>query len=136
MRKLYQQQTWFFLLLCIGMAGCAGTNPIKAAETTQQRAYASYGTFVIAQEKAADVVEQTSLPNSVKLRIIRAEERAKPVADRGPALIEAVDTAVTEAREGETTEDRVVNVTTNLNRWINDIVPLVNDLLTTIRGAE
>ena len=135
MRKLDYRYAWLLLLLT-ALAGCQSANPIAAAETPEQRAYAAYGTFVIAQETAADLVEDTSIPRGVKLRIIAAEERAKPVADSlldaymGFLIIKA------EFEAGETSEQRFLSATRELDDWVTQLAPLVAELLRNVKGAN
>lgn len=129
------RQLWL-LLFAVALAGCQTANPIGAAETSGQRAYAAYGTFVIFQEKAADLAEQPGIPNGVKLRIIAAEERAKPVAD---SLLDAyTEFLVVRAQfdAGQTTQDKVLIASTNLNDWVTRLLPLVNELVRNVKGAE
>lgn len=135
MRKLDYRYAWLMLWL-FALAGCQSANPMKAAETPEQRAYAAYGTFVIAQETAADLVEDASIPDGVRLRIIQAEERAKPVADSlldaymGFLVIKA------EFEANETTEARFIAASRELDDWVTQLAPLINDLLRNIRGAK
>ncbi len=135
MRKLDYRYAWLMLWL-FALAGCQGANPIKAAETPEQRAYAAYGTFVIAQETAADLVEDASIPDGVRLRIIQAEERAKPVAD---SLLDAYMGFLIVKAEfdaGETTEQRLVTAANELDDWVTQLAPLISELLRNIRGAR
>lgn len=141
MRRFNPQAMWAFAILfwmvpLLFIAGCQNANPVKAAETTEQRAYASYGTFVIFQEKAADLVEQPGLSNGVKLRIINAEAAAKPVADN---LLDAyTEFLVIKAQfdAGETTQDKLVIASNNLDGWVTQLAPLVNELIRNLKGAE
>lgn len=135
MRQLDFRVAWI-LLWVVALAGCQTANPIKEAETPEQRAYAAYGTFVIAQEKAADLAENAAIPRGARLRIIEAEERAKPVADD---LLDAyLEFLVIKAEfdAGQTSEERFVTAANSLNDWINRLVPLVNELIRNIKGAE
>lgn len=131
-----QYQAFFILLLLVGLQGCAGSNPIAAAETNEQRAYAAYGTFVIMQEKAADLVEQTNLSSGVKLRIIGAEERAKPVAD---SLLDAYTQYLVvraEYEAGQTSEEKFIIAANSLDNWVTQLVPLLNELIRNVKGVE
>ena len=135
MRKLDYRYAWLTLWL-FALAGCQGANPIKAAETPEQRAYAAYGTFVIAQETAADLVEDASIPDGVRLRIITAEERAKPVAD---SLLDAyMEFLIIKAEfdAGETSEQRLIIASNELDDWVTQLAPLVGELLRNIKGAN
>jgi hypothetical protein len=135
MRKLDYRYAWLMLWL-FALAGCQSANPIAAAETPEQRAYAAYGTFVIAQETAADLVEQDTIPRGVRLRIIQAEERAKPVADSlldaymGFLIIKA------EFDAGDTSESRLAAAANELDDWVTQLAPLINELLRNIKGAR
>ena len=137
MRKLNYQVAWLILVAqVLFLTACQSANPVGAADTAEQRAYAAYGTFVIFQEKAADLAEQPELSRSMKLRIINAEAAAKPVAE---SLLDAyTEFLVVKAQfdAGETTEDRVVIASNNLNNWITRLAPLVNELIRNVKGAE
>jgi hypothetical protein len=135
MRKLDYRYA-LLLLWLTALAGCQSANPMRAAETPEQRAYAAYGTFVIAQETAADLVEQQSIPRGVRLRIVQAEERAKPVAD---SLLDAYTEFLIVKAEfdaGDTSEQRLVIAAESLDDWVTQLAPLVADLLRNIKGAE
>jgi hypothetical protein len=135
MRALDYRVAWV-LLCAFALAGCQGANPIKAAETNEQRAYAAYGTFVLVQEKAADLVEQPNIPRNVKLRIIGAEERAKPVAD---SLLDAYTEFLivrAEFEAGQTSEERFIIAANSLDNWVTQLVPLLNELIRNVKGAE
>ena len=135
MRKLDYRYAGFLLWL-FALAGCQSANPIGAAETSEQRAYAAYGTFVIAQETAADLVEQQNIPRGVRLRIIQAEERAKPVAD---SLLDAYTEFLIVKAEfdaGDTSEQRLIVASNNLDGWITQLAPLIAELFRNIKGAE
>lgn len=135
MRKLDYRYAWLLLWL-VALSGCQSANPMRAAETPEQRAYAAYGTFVIAQETAADLVEQQNIPRGVRLRIIQAEERAKPVAD---SLLDAYTEYLiikAEFDAGDTSEQRLVIAANNLDDWVTQLAPLVAELLRNVKGAR
>jgi hypothetical protein len=141
MRKLTPQAMWLYAVVIwmavpLIMTGCASSNPIKAADTAEQKAYAAYGTFVIFQEKAVDLAELDTVSNSIKLRIIDAENRAKPVADSLLDAINEYNVIRAEVDAGETSSDRLVVVSNNLNSWINRLMPLVNELVRNVKGAR
>ena len=136
MRKLDYRYAWLLLCFSALLQGCANTNPVAAADTPEQRAYAAYGTFVIAQETAADLVEDASIPDGVRLRIISAEERAKPVAD---SLLDAYTEYLiikAEFDEGRTGDQRLIIAANNLDDWVTQLAPLVAELLRNIKGAN
>lgn len=138
MRQLLYNRylSFYVLLLLVGLQGCASVNPIAAAETAEQRAYAAYGTFVIFQEKAVDLVGEESISSDVRLRIIAAEERAKPVAD---SLLDAyVEFLAVKAEfnAGNTGQGSLVAAANSLDDWITRLAPMVNELIRTLQGAE
>lgn len=127
---------FYCLLLLIGLQGCAASNPLAQAETVEQKAYAAYGTFVIAEEQAAKLVSSGQLNNSQIIAIGKADERAKAVVDD---LLEAVlefEAIKAEFEEFGSGEQRYVNAMNNLNNWTGRLVPLINNLLAAVRGAE
>lgn len=129
-----QYFAFFTLLLLIGLQGCASSNPVARAETVEQKAYAAYGSFVIAQEQAAKLVSSGQLSNSSIIRIGQAEERAKGVADSLiPAVLEFQEVKA-EFEAGGTGESRFVSAMNNLNNWAERLLPLVNNLLAAAKG--
>ena len=125
------------LMLVVALAGCKAANPIAAAETPEQRAYAAYGTFVIFQEKAADIVEDQTLSRNIRLSVAQAEQRARPVAESLIATyVEFIEVKAEFDAGDPTAEARLVQVSTSLNDWVNRLAPLINELVRNVRGAE
>lgn len=135
-RKIF---TLYFLSLLVAvgaMQGCTSANPIKAAETNEQRAYAIYGTFVIFSEKAADLAENPSLPRNVRLSLVEAEEDASPIVDGMLEVFAEYQVIEAEFKAGMTTEERFLTVANNLNSWVNRVAPLVNRLVARVEEAR
>lgn len=59
------------------LAACA----VRTAETPAQKAFALYGTFVVAEEAAAALIADPALPAAVRQGIRTADAVAKPLAD-------------------------------------------------------
>ncbi len=91
MKKLFPFLSLWTGLLLLG--ACAG-NPLSFAKTTEQRAWALYGTYVVHQEQAAALVQNPAVPEDVKARIRAADKVAHPIAE---ALFESAS-AVIETR--------------------------------------
>ena len=127
---------FYCLLLLVGLQGCAASNPLAQAETVEQKAYAAYGSFVIAEEQAAQLVESGQLSNSAIIRIGRADERAKDVVDDLLAAVLEFEEIKAEFEAGGTGEARYVAAMNNLNNWTERLLPLVNNLLAAVKGAE
>ena len=130
---------WFmfcWVWIASGIYACTTINPISKAETIEQKAYATYGTFVIFEEQAAKLVSSGTLPDNVSLAIIEADERAKGVAD---SLLDATMEFIkikSQLAAGETTQEQLDIAVANLDSWINRAVPLINSLGTAVEGAN
>ena len=118
------------------MAACLFTHPVTRADTVDQRAYAAYGTYVIFVEKAAHLVERPDIPISMKLQLIEAEERASPVATGLLRTVREYETLRATIVIGVVTEERLVVVSSQLNHWVNRLLPLIDNLIRTVRGAS
>lgn len=127
---------FYCLLLLIGLQGCAASNPLAQAETVEQKAYAAYGSFVIAEEQAAKLISSGQLNNSQTIAIGRADERAKAVVDDLLAAVLEFEEIKAEFGEFGSGEQRYVNAMNSLNNWTERLVPLINNLLAAVRGAE
>lgn len=116
----------FPLVLVLGFlaVACESINPVGAAETLEQRAYAAYGTYVIFAEKAADLAENEALPDSVRLGLVTAEERTSPVIE---SLLNAVD-------EMNTLNNSITRA--SLDAWVERALPLIADLVRSVKGAQ
>jgi hypothetical protein len=134
--KTRQLFAFYCLLLLIGLQGCASSNPLAQAETVEQKAYAAYGSFVIAEEQAAKLVSSGQLNNSQIIAIGRADERAKAVVDDLIAAVLEFEEIQEEFRKFGTGEQRYINAMNSLNNWTERLVPLINNLLSAVRGAE
>lgn len=135
MRNLnYWQALWLSLcLLALSGAACQQINPVGAADTVEQKAFALYGTYVIFAEKAADLAERPEVSNSVKLRLIQAEERASPVVD---SMLEAVAEVEEIRAELNASDDRLATALVSLNDWVTRVGPLIDELIREVRGAS
>lgn len=70
-----------FLVLFLASCSTTPVDIMDSAETVPQRAGATYGLWVIAQETAADIVVLPETPDSVVFAIADAEARVKPMVD-------------------------------------------------------
>ncbi len=127
---------FYCLLLLIGLQGCAASNPLAQAETVEQKAYAAYGSFVIAEEQAAKLVSSGQLTNSQKIAIGRADGRAKAIVDDLLVAVLEFEAIKAEYEEFGTGESRYIGSMNRLNNWTERLVPLINNLLAVLRGAE
>lgn len=69
----------------MALPGCSNS-PVQEAESFEQKAFALYGTYVIFQEKSAELVQDSATPENVKQGLRDADKIAYPLAE---SLIEA-----------------------------------------------
>jgi hypothetical protein len=121
------------LLLALMMQGCATlTGPTDAAETVEQKAFALYGTYVVFEERAADLIRNPDVPNEAKQAIQDAAVPAKPVAD---SVLELVLAAEGVSDEFEDSEDDLLLVSMRLEAWIAEFEPLLASLIAAVGDA-
>jgi hypothetical protein len=70
--------------IAVALSGCAG-------QTVEQKAFETYGTFVVAEEAAAALIQDPDVPEQAKVAIQLADSLAKPAAD---TLLEAALKAI------------------------------------------
>ncbi len=130
------------------LAGCP-TNPVKQAETFEQKSYALYGTYVIFQGKAAELVQDAATPERVKQGLRDADKVAYPVAESLVDAATAVDDIraiidMCEALEAPevnpactpTNEQRLANAINNLSTIYFRAQPIILNLVATVKGTK
>lgn len=123
------------LVAVVGLTGCKSLNPVRAAETSEQRAYALYGSFIVYEEAATKLIQDPEVPESLKDGIRELDSVTKPVAD---SLIDAAVTVLqirAEVAAGETDRERLIIAIENLDRYINEAAPRIKALGTAVREA-
>jgi hypothetical protein len=128
------------------LVGCT-VNPMKEAETSEQKAYALYGVYVISQGKAAALFQDPSVPEKAKQALKIANDRSYPVAE---GLVDAAN-EVSEIRflldqcpkaptpEPEcvpTNELRLTNAVKNLSTIYFQAQPILLNLVAAVKGAK
>lgn len=116
-------------------ASCA-YNPVAAAKTPEQKAFAIYGEFVVFEEAAAKVASNPTTPATVLASIKSADARAKPVMDSTLSAALEVVSIEQQIAAGSTTQDKLVIATANLQSWVDQGTPLVNNLVSAVKGAK
>ena len=137
---LRTQHYWFFAVMLmlasfVVLQACA-SNPISTAKTAEQKAFATYGTFVVFEEQAAALVADQNIPVDVKKGIQEADAKAKPVAD---SLLAASMQAISMRKafeNNETTVDKLQTAVDNLDRWITESRPLIEGLVEAVEGGK
>lgn len=122
-------------------------NPVKEAETFEQKAYALYGTYVIFQGKAAELVQDAAVSDRIKTALREADRVSYPVAE---GLVDAAGevSAIKDLLEqcGEaiepdptcvpTQEQRLANALTNLSTIYFSAQPVLLNLVSVVKGAK
>lgn len=128
----------------MGLAACNGSKnnpdapasssiPSAVAQTPEQHAYALYGEFVVAEEVAATVSEHPATPQEVREKIAEFDAKAKPIADKTLAAAREVMLIRAQIRQGLSTEEKLATAVANLDKWVKDLKPKVEDLVGSIQ---
>lgn len=121
------------ILLLLAVSACT-LNPVRHAETVEQKAYALYGTFVIFEEQAAALIKNPSIPADFKKELKKADGVAKPMAD---SLLDAtlgIAQVREELKRGDTTEAKLKIAIENLDRTIVRTEPAIRNLVQLVRS--
>lgn len=132
------------VLATLLLAGCAASNPIKPAMESRRPelvAFALEGSYTIVQGKALEFAQDPGTPQSARDVIARVDAKANPILDATkPLALEAA--AVRKevatcggAPECSTKEDKLVALMKQLDGLIDEVAPLINDLLAAITGG-
>jgi len=127
---------WLVWAVMVVAAGCASINPMAAADTAEQRAFAAYGMFVVFSESAADLVESGQLSDNSALRIINAEDDAKTGMDSVVGALEEYNEIRAQIDSGETTADRLDIVVRNLDDWVDNVSPILSSFVSIVREEQ
>lgn len=136
-------------LLAVVVLSACSLNPIKEAETFEQKAYALYGTYVIFQGKAAELVRDSAVSDRVKTALREADRVSYPVAE---GLVDAAG-EVTRIRDildecedlelpetnpvcTPSNERRLANALTNLSTIYFSAQPVLLNLVSVVKGAK
>lgn len=120
----------------MALSACGSLNPVSRAETASQKTYALYGTFVVFEEQAAQIAQDSNVSLEVKRSLAAADAVAKPVMDKSVDLALTVDGIREDLAEGNSTEELLVIATENLMKWYLDAVPKVQALVAAVRGVR
>lgn len=122
--------------IALSAVGCASINPVASAKTLEQKVYATYGSFVVFEVQAAEVIKSPDVPPEVKALIRQADAAAKPAAD---AMFDAAVELIkikSDLEAGQSTEERVLIATQNLNKWYLEAEPRITALVTAVKEVS
>lgn len=126
---------------------CTGINPVKQAETFEQKAFALYGTYVVFQGKAAELVQEPAVPQDVKDSLRAADRVSYPAAE---SLVDAamevgeIRTILNRCSEAPvpddtcvpTNEQRLANAINNLSAIYFRSQPVILNLVAVVKRAK
>ena len=119
----------FLTFALLAISACSTFDPVKHAETLEQKGYAAYGTFVIYEEQGAKLIADPAVSDNIKSSIQRADAVAKPAADAARDATLEVSRVKKAFEAAETTEDTLVLVTETLDQEIKTFKPLLDRLI-------
>lgn len=123
------------VLLGACQGGCSSVpNPHAEARTPEQHAYAVYGEWVIAKEAAAEILEQPQTPQPVREKVADIDRRASPIANSLYDTAQEAFKIRAQIATGQTTEDKLSVVLTNLNEWVTRLEPEIRKLSDAVTG--
>lgn len=128
------------------LQGCAA-NPVAEAETVEQKAYALYGVYVIAQGKAAALFKDPAVPEKVKAALKMANDTSYPVsvslvdATQEVGEIRAIlnrcpESPVPDDACVPTNQVRLQNAINNLSAIYFRAQPVLLNMVVTVKGAK
>lgn len=134
--KVNQVAAMLLMVAAFALSACGTLNPLSHAQTVEQKAYGLYGEFVVVEEQAAAVVQSADVSSNVRHAIAAADAAAKPVADellKSAALVKSIRE---ELAQGQSTEEKLVIATANLQRWYTELSQQLPRLADVLKGAK
>lgn len=121
----------------VALTGCAAqAGLMKAAQTPTEDVYALYGSFVVYEEVAADIVTNAQTPANVKETIRKLDLAAKPPAD---AMQDAARTLISiqaQIAAGGTPTEKLETVNANLADWIKEAKPKITAFICAVNPKD
>ena len=118
----------------VTLGGCETLTPTREAESIEQRAFALYGTFVIYQEAAARSMSDPQIPDSVKREAQQIDARAAPIASSLAESTATLSRLRREFEEGAASEGELLTAIRSVERWTQELAPLIARLISTVGG--
>src|SRR5688572_5375954 len=126
-------------LAVASLGGCATANQVNAvvsAESTEQRAFALYGSFTVLEERAAEMITDKRIPKSVRLAIQRADKVAKPLADQVRGLAVELNAARLAFNTAQGSAEKVAAASTALASALVRFQPAFAAMASAVNGAR
>lgn len=127
----------FVVLFAIAVNACTSINPISAADSVEQRAYATYGTYVIARERASELTSPASdVSEDVQRAILRAESRASPLVDDLSEAFQEYVVIRSRYESGESTLESLSRASSRLDEAVAASGDVVQEFRKAISGVS
>jgi len=124
--------------MMVALSGCAqlaAVNAIGTAKTVEQKAFASYGTFVVFEERAAALIADRQIPVAVRKRIQAADKVAKPAADTVLTLAQELVQLRNAAETSGSTSEKLTAVTNALTGALASLAPKMTALVEAVEAV-
>jgi hypothetical protein len=108
----------------IMLPGCGINRPLEEAQTLEQKAFATYASFVIVKEQAAKLYVDPSTPEEVKKALKTANDAATAPINLMYEGAMALKDARADLDAGRTTEEKVLIAAQELLNWYLAARPL------------
>jgi hypothetical protein len=131
MRKIAVLPVLSLLLL----AACS-TNPFTTAQTVEQKGDALYGSYVIAKEQGAAILQNAGIDDQVKRPLAEAMVATKPLGDSGQDLLIQYSVIKDQVAQGQTPPERLAIVEREIAGWITNATPVIQNLINAVAGAR
>lgn len=139
-RAVYMALFLPFAALSIAVLPACGAitevSAVAQAETLEQRAFALYGTFVVLEERAADIVEDRRVPVETRKRIQDLDKITKPAADIVLNAAKQLAEARTAYQHSTGTADKVAALSTSLAGALATLQPRITAFVQLIEGVK
>jgi hypothetical protein len=117
------------------VSGCQNA-PVQQAESVEQKAYALYGTYVIFQEKAAELVQDSTTPEGMKQTLRDADRVAYPVAESLVDAVVEVESIRQQVAAGMTPEEKLTLAISNLSTIYFSAAPKLLAVVAAVKGVK
>lgn len=121
--------------LLLILAACQ-TNPFATAQTVEQKGDALYGSYVIAKEQGAALLQNAGISDQVKRPLAEAMVASKPLADSGQDLLTQYSVIKEQVAVGQNSAERLAIVDRQINEWIANATPVIQSLINAVAGAR
>jgi hypothetical protein len=121
------------LPLLLLLAACS-SNPFQTAQTVEQKGDALYGSYVIAKEQGATILQNATIPDEAKRPVAQAMVDSKPAADALQDSLTQYAAVEAQVKQGTTSQERLAIVEQNIGEWIAKATPLITKLIEAVGG--